>query len=339
MRTNLKISLFMAFLLLAFSVNSAFATIVWVGPSGSWSDSSLWNTEIVPNDTEDIKITNPATTVTIDSDVGNYSIGNINIASGPDNDNAATLEITDGGYLGAYKELRIGTASATSNGYIGYLLQTGGDVSTSSTGKIEVGYKSGGTGYYTINGGSLTGDGTLFVGGAGDDDATGTFTAAGSDPVINMRKMYVGAKDSSGVYPGTGNIEFQVGADGVSPIQISDSIYIDPAGSDDSITNLLVSLTAAPPLSDIVLIEDTGGGTIKGRFDSINSVAAIEGASVALSFGKTNYLYNLSYLYDAAGDGNRNDIALSLTSVLTIPEPATVAMLALGGLLSLIKRR
>jgi hypothetical protein len=275
--------------------------------------------------------------VIINSNAGDYTIANISIASGPDNDNAAALEIVNGGYLGTYKELRIGTSSATSNGSIGYLIQTGGDVFTNDSGKIIVGYKSSGVGYYIMSGGSLTGDGTLFVGGSGSAGATGTFTVVGSDPVIDLKKMYIGAKDSKGNYPGTANIEFLIGSDGVSPIRISDSIYIDPAASEDSVTNLLVSLTAAPPLGDIVLFEDTGGGSINGRFDSVNGTDAVEGALVALSFGNINYLYNLTYLYDAAGDGNFNDIALSALA-LPIPEPATVFILALGGFLSFIRR-
>lgn len=334
MKLNLKLNLFVVLLLTALSVNDALASIVWVGPSGSWSDSALWDKGFVPDNTEEIKIINPVTTVTINSNVGDYSTGTISVASGPDNDNASILEIIDGGYLGAYKELRIGSASASGNGGIGYLFQTGGDLSSGSAGKIIVGYKSPGVGYYTMSGGSLTGDGTLFVGGSGSAGATGTFTIVGSDPVINMRKMYVGTKNSTGEYAGTGNIEFLIGDDGVSPIRMSDSIYIDPVNDESSITNLLVSLTAAPPSGDIVLLEDTGSGNIIGRFDFINGIDAAEGALVALSFGDINYFYNLTYLYDAAGDGNLNDIALALT----IPEPAAVMILALGGLLSLIKK-
>jgi len=338
MKLNLKLNLFVVFLLTALIVSNAFATIVWTGPSGSWADSALWDKTIVPNDTEDIKITKPATTCIINSNAGNYSIGTINIASGPDNANAATLEMTAGGYLGAYKEMRIGNATATGNGTIGYLFQDGGDISTGSAGKMIVGYKSGGVGYYTMSDGSLTGDGMLFVGGSGSDGATGTFTVVGTDPVISLNKMYVGAKDSKGTYAGTGNIEFQVGASGVSPIQISDSIYLDPVDSETSVANLLVQLTAAPPAGDIVLLEDTGGGNIYGKFDSVNGIAALEGAAVTLNFGGINYCYNLTYLYDAAGNGNFNDIALSALA-LTIPEPATVVLLALGGLLSIVRKR
>ena len=312
-------------------VDNASATIVWLGTSGSWSDSALWDKGFVPNNTEDIKVITPASVCTINTNVGNYPGAKIVIASGPDNANAATLKIETGGYLGAAKELAIGSAGSTSSGNIGYLIQTGGELVAVSTGKIEVGYKTSGTGYYTMSGGSLTGDGTLFIGGAGAPGASGTFTVIGTDPIINIRKIYVGVKDSTGAYPGTANIAFQVGADGVSPIR-TQNLYIDPMNNSASITNLLVNLTAAPPAGDILLFERIGDGVIHGQFDFINDLAATEGSSITLSYGGLNYLYNLTYLYDAAGDGNHNDIAL-----LAVPEPATVAFLALGGLLSVIK--
>jgi hypothetical protein len=309
---------------------------VWTGQTGSWTNSALWDKGFVPNGTEDIKLTKPGTVCTVNTNVGDYAGSKIVIASGPDNARAATLKVEDGGYLGAAKELVIGSAGSTSNGNIGYLLQTGGEISSVSTGKIEVGYNTSGTGYYTMSGGSLTGSGTLFVGGAGAAGSSGTFTVVGTDPVINMRKIYVGVKDSTGTYPGTGNIDFEVGANGVSPIRMSASIYLDPMNDNASVANLIVNLTAAPPTGNILLFENTGISDVHGKFDFVNGIAATEGTSLTLSYGGLSYLYNLTYLYDAAGDGYNNDIAL-LATTLSIPEPATVAFLALGSLLSAIK--
>jgi hypothetical protein len=328
----MKLKISAALLLTVFMLSNASATIFWTGTTGSWSDPGLWDKGFVPDDIEAVKIVKPATVI-IDSDVGNYSMANISIAGGEDNADAAILNIVDGGYLGAAKELRVGDASATVNGDIGYLFQTGGELSSGSAGKIIVGYKSPGVGNYTISGGSLTGDGTLFVGGSGEAGAEGTLTVVGSDPVISMRKMYVGAKDSKGTYPGIGTIAFEVGSDGVSPIQMYDSIYLDPGNDAASIANLVVTLTAAPPAADIVLLEDTGGGSIYGKFDFVNGVDAIEGAAVVLNYGNTNYFYDLTYLYDAANDGNTNDIALLINNVVSIPEPATIVLIAFSSLL------
>ena len=329
MKLNLK--LFIACLLAVFCAGNAYATIVWNSQTGYWANPALWDKGFVPNDFEDIKITRPAAICTVNSNVGNYSIAKIYLASGPDNANAATLKITDGGYLGADRELMIGSAGATGSGNIGYLIQTGGQLSTGSAGKIEVGYKTGGVGYYTMSGGSLTGDGCLFVGGAGANGAAGTFTVIGDDPFISLAKIYIGAKDSKGTYAGTGTVAFVVGAGGVSPIH-AQSVYIDPMNNCASAANLLVTLSAAPPAGNIVLFDNTGCSPVFGKFDLINGIAAVEGASVTLGYGGVNHLYNLTYLYDAAGNGHTNDIAL-----MTIPEPATIALLALG-LLSVVKR-
>jgi hypothetical protein len=332
MRFNLKFKSLTIFLLTALFVCNVSATIVWTGPTGFWADAALWDKGFVPNGLEDIKFTKPATVCTINTDAGDYLGSKIIVVSGPDIAHAAALKIEEGGYLGAAKELVIGSAGSTASGNIGYLLQTGGELSSVSTGKIEIGYKTFGQGYYTMTGGSLTGDGTLFVGGAGAAGASGTFTVVGTDPVINMRKIYVGAKDSTGAYAGTGTIDFEVGASGVSPIRMSSSIYLDPMNNEDSIANLIVNLTAAPPTGDILLLENTGSSNIHGKFDFVNGIAAAQGTSITLNYGGINYLYNLTYLFDAAGDGYRNDIAL-----MAIPEPATMAFLALGGLFSIIK--
>jgi hypothetical protein len=333
MRINLKFKSLILFLLTAFFVGNASATIIWTGQTGSWTNSVLWDKGFVPNGLEDIKFTKPATVCTVNTNVGDLTGPKIIIASGPDNAHAATLKIEAGGYLGTSGELAIGSAGATANGNTGYFLQTGGYVSDVGTGKIEVGYKTSGTGYYIMSGGSLTGDGTLYIGGAGATGASGTFTVVGTDPVIDIRKIYIGVKDSTGAYPGTANIDFEVGAKGVSPIR-TQCIYIDPLNNAASVTNLIVNLTAAPPAGNILLLERTGAGDMHGKFDFINGIAANEGTSVTLKYGGTNYLYNLTYLFDAAGDGNHNDIAL-----LAIPEPATLALLALGGLLSAMKSK
>jgi hypothetical protein len=169
----MKLKISAVLLLTVFMLSNASATIFWTGPTGSWSDPSLWDKGFLPDDTEAIKIVKPASVCTIDSDVGNYSMANISIAGGEDNADAAILNIVDGGYLGAAKELRVGDASAAVNGDIGYLFQTGGQLSSGSSGKIIVGYKSPGVGNYIISGGSLTGDGTLFVGGSGEAGAEG----------------------------------------------------------------------------------------------------------------------------------------------------------------------
>ena len=110
-----------------------------------------------------------------------------------------------------------------------------------------------------------------------------------------------------GAKAASGTLEFRIGSDGVSPVEISGSIYIDPAGA-GSTANLLVSATAAPPTADIVLIRNTGGGSVTGTFDTVQDAngtrAGTEGAPVILSYGGTDYNYRLTYKYSDSKSGS-----------------------------------
>jgi hypothetical protein len=86
---------------------------------------------------------------------------------------------------------------------------------------------------------------------------------------------------------------------------------------------LALSLIDAPPVGqDIALI---AAGTVEGIFDTVNGAAAAEGAEVALSYGGADYLYTLTY---AGGVG-----------LQWVPEPATVVLLGIGGLIVARRRR
>jgi hypothetical protein len=303
--------------LVCLMATGVFATNTWNSNGGSWSDSTKWSGLAVPTGAEQIKITSTTqavcnldgTTVTNNFVGGKVTLGGP--ASGP-----GTLNIMDSAVLNLGTEMQIGD-SAT-NGGNGRVNQTGGTVSAvsgTSTAKIEVGYKTG-TGTYVISGGTIAGSATsqLIVGGAGSAGATGTFRVQGNAASITVGLVYVGCKDSTGGYAGTGTVAFEVGASGVTAINAA-SVYIDPVASAQSITSLLVSLTSTAPAGNILLINNTGAATIHGVFDTVNGIAATEGAAVVLG-GNT---YTLTYV---GGDGN--DVAL------VIPEPATIALLSLG---------
>jgi hypothetical protein len=259
---------------------------------------------------------------------------------------AARMEILAGGSIGM-KEMRIGAGGATGSAAItGYLDQTGGTFSIYNDGDVYVGRMGNaaekkGIGYYTISGGTLTVDssttttkGRLYVGGnsgtEGMNGAEGTFTIVENDATILMRKLYVGAQTATRY--GTGTLEFKIGAEGVSPIQLTtaDSIILDQAGA-LSTANLVVSLVDVPPIGDILLVENQSTGDVVGAFDTVNGIPAVEGAAVALSFGGTDYHYQLTYKSAGGADGLANDIML-------IPEPATLALLGLGSLIAAIRR-
>jgi hypothetical protein len=168
-----------------------------------------------------------------------------------------------------------------------------------------------GKGYYAISGGAITyaqtnSKATLYVGGVGNDNPSeGTFTVAGSAANISLRKLYI---SSDGIRMGSiGTLEFKIGAAGVSPIRLSgaDSIILDNKGA-RSTAKLVVSLTAAPPAGDILLVENTNKGAVSGTFDTVNGNPAPEGAAVVLNTEGVDYKYKLTY----KGGTGRNDIVL-----------------------------
>lgn len=347
-------------LFVAVMANNGFAATVgtWYGAAGpdppagtgSWADP-YWNSArdlyLTPPGTagDEVKITRDATVCTVASVIGNCnwttSIGSLMTGGA-----AARMEILAGGSIGM-KEMRIGAGGATGSAAItGYLDQTGGTFSIYNDGDVYVGRMGNaaekkGIGYYTISGGTLTVDilttttkGRLYVGGnsgtEGMNGAEGTFTIVENDATILMRKLYVGAQTATRY--GTGTLEFKIGAEGVSPIQLTtaDSIILDQAGA-LSTANLVVSLVDVPPIGDILLVENQSTGDVVGAFDTVNGIPAVEGAAVALSFGGTDYHYQLTYKSAGGADGLANDIML-------IPEPATLALLGLGSLIAAIRR-
>ena len=307
-------------LMVCLMVTSAFATNTWTGGTGTWSTLSGW-TNGSPTGAEQVKIGPTAGAVlTLDVTTPTFVAGKLTL------NNTGQLIIGSSGTLNLGTEFQIGDSTAGAS-----VVQTGGTVNAvtgTSTAKIEIGYKLNGSGTYTISGGTIAGNATsqMIIGGAGSPGAKGTFTVQGSDASITIGKLFVGTKDSSGGFAGTGALDFEVGASGVSPITvtaITDGVVLDNAGA-SSVANLIVNLTAAPPSGDILLVKNNSGLAVNGLFDALNGGSAIEGATVVLSFGGSDTPYTLTYVYNAAGsDGVANDIAL-------VPEPATIALLSIG---------
>ena len=307
------------------------------GQSFNWNVGASWTAGVVPaNATADeLKLCGSLVangdnyTVTVSTNVGNYTSNKIDTAR------ASTLKVVAGGYIGNGREIHIGDAGATGNGGvlsdIGYLVQTGGQVDITAggtyVGKLQIGYKNGGNGTYTMSGGSLTGtQGRMYLGCSGPlavgESATGKFKIVGIDPLISLGGNLYIANDSETAVgsQGTGTVEFVLNVlGGVSKMQVNKSV-IDSQNTAAAVANLLVTVTGVAPLSNILLIEDTNTAGVVGKFDTLNSGSAAEGASVVLG----GITYTLTYKFAAGVDGITNDIAL------IVPEPATIALLGLG---------
>jgi hypothetical protein len=257
----------------------------------------------------------------LDVDAGTLETGKI--ALGGSSSYSIVFNIVSGGSVAIGKEFKVGDAGAGGQGGYGKAVQTGGSIvlnTSTNTGKLEIGYKAGGSGLYTISGGSISGTGGMYVGTAGGGSgaasgSTGVFTVQGNGSSISVGNLYVGASDATETYTGTGTLAFEIQSGAVTAIQAG-NVYIDPTNTSASITNLLVSITSGTPVGNILLVNNTGGNAVFGKFDTLNGGSAAEGASVILG-GNT---YTLTYTGGTGG----NDI------MLLIPEPATIALLCLG---------
>jgi hypothetical protein len=306
----------------------------WYGSAtdgtGSWADL-YWNTARTLGPPappqaagDEIKLTRAITVCTVNTNVGEY-LCKLSIAGSDTVPNVAPkLEIVNGGYIGM-GEIRVGSGGSTAGGTIGRVSQTGGVLNLNDNLMIGRFGTSGsnpnnGIGYYTISGGTIqyaaaNTKGNLYIAGAGASGASeGTFTVSGIDPNIILRKLYVGSDGTN--TGGKGTIEFQIDANGVSPIRLTEpnSIILDAKGA-DSTANLLVSLKDAPPVGDILLVENTSTGAVNGIFDTVNGEPAPEGTPVVMTCTKGEYYYHLTY----AGGNNGNDIVLVFDNAVLKP--------------------
>lgn len=287
---------------------AAFASNDWTNAVGNWTQADVWSLGHLPTVDEEVKVRGADAVCTLNSSTANWGVGQrIRVYEG------ATLIVEDGAELLGAGWMRVGAGNP------GYLQQTGGLVRLQDgkdSAKLGIGDSAGSDGHYTISGGTLTYDsgslGDLLVGARG---GTGTFTIVGTKPTIAMNNLYVGNQAGA-----SGTLEFQIAATGVSPISLAGTAHLDPEAA-DTLAALILSLIDAPPADqDIPLI----AGTIQGTFDTVNGAAATEGASVVLNFGGTDYLYTLTYA---------NGVQLAW-----VPEPATLVLLGLGGLIAAARR-
>jgi len=295
-------------LLACLLVNSAFAATDWLNQIGQWNEDYKWSNG-VPIGDEEIRLRGDDSLCVLSSvqTWSDLSNNRTRVYEG------ATLIITDGGELTGPGWLRVGASNA------GTIYQTGGLLKLQEgkdNTRLVIGDSGGSDGHYTISGGTLTyesGDGHLTL---GDRGGTGTFTVWGSGSTIQMNSLRVGGRDSGRA--ATGTLEFLIDELGVTPIQVND-VILDPAG-DDSMAGLIVDLIGIGDgdlVPEYLLVDNTGDDPVEGIFDGMP-----EGTTLTLD--TTPY-----YLTYVGGTGN---------DIMLVPEPATVVLLGLGGLIATVRR-
>jgi hypothetical protein len=309
--------------------------------TGNFNDPCNWSKGVVPpDDGDEIKLlgsesadTGQDFVITVDQTQLTYTTTKIDTARG------STLYVTTGGYIGNGREMHIGDAGASGNGSDdGFLLQDGGTVTV--TGKLQIGYKAHSVdnpitgakgGLYTISGGTLNGaGGRMYIACSSADGSIGVFDVNGTGGTISLGgAMYI-ANDSASSSGNTGDatLKFQLKSGAVSAVHVDETI-IDSQDEEAAVAKLVVTADVAPTADVILLVENTGTNAVTGEFDSANGGSAAEGALVNVA----GHIYQLTYQYAAGADEVGNDIAL------LIPEPATLVLLAIGGLIAAKRRK
>jgi hypothetical protein len=287
--------------LLVCLLSSGAWAISWQDYAGNWADPCGWVDKRLPTGAEEVQIIGPNSVCTLNTSTGDWGVGQrLRVHTG------ATLVIEEGAQLLGAGWMRPGAAS------VGTVRQTGGLVQLQDgkdKAKLGIGDSAGSDGLYVLSGGKLTyansTEGSLLIGAR---TGKGKLVLVGNAATLEMNKLVI--PDQAGA---SGTLEFQVGSKGVTPLVIKTSVTLDSLAAQTTAA-LVVTAIGTPPAADIVLVDLQGTGAVAGVFDTVNGVAAAEGATVVLSAGGTTSTYTLTY---AGGTGN--DIVLVHKSSERVP--------------------
>ena len=232
----------------------------------------------------------------------------------------------------------------------GTVVQTGGTLT--ATGYGRVGYDSGGASLYDISGGSVAFDEDVHI--AYDTGGSGTIrVSGGSFSTTGMNDhIYVGFRGPgrleviggagairSGwdllVYA-QGTIAAKPDAGGLTPIE-AQNLRLDTG------CQLDVEFLATPAKDDVlVVVWNRGGSGLSGlgKFEEAGTGTVLNEGDIfyAPHPGMGDIELQITYSGNTLS-GSNNDVELTVLSIPTIPEPATMVLLSLGGLAGLIRRR
>jgi hypothetical protein len=316
--------------------------------TGAWEDATNWENDTLPDTvTAEIfleDVNNPLPTMnglpTVTLSSGTHSPTLLDLGGGSDNDLGDIQLLMTGGTLNLNTDSEIGNGSDSNSAIAGstaYFTQTGGDVVVTGGSGVNLKLSSGGDAIpmgsvYSISGGSLVSNGTIDIGGGTVGlpipsyvPASALFEIVGTGPsqvmIEDLRTTTDGDADAT-----TNSLGFVLDAGGVTPLVVNDDVQMENL-------NLQLSLSAAPPISDIVLVQ-------ADRLSNDNQFVGLpDGSDLTALFDGNFYTWTINY-FDSSDDETVIDaIVLSNLRVAPIPEPSTAALCILAASMVMLRRR
>jgi hypothetical protein len=241
------------------------------------------------------------------------------------------------------RALKVGQSLGSSKGVI---LQTGGSVTlTGTTQGLRLSAGESGNvadSYYGISGGSFLANSpagnAIQVGNLASNYTLAEFHVIGSG-ATSIRTDDFRMQDSP---TGTTRLHMSLDDNGVTQITADDEFQFRGSNNNE----LLVDLIGLPPLADITLVraDRLGNNSQVGTPIEMFSNYQSDGAAVTASIGplRQRYTYNWTIDYQDDNDDADQDAYIILrfqSRTLSVPEPTSLGLVALGGMTLLLRRR